>query len=460
MFVGTDYRYAAAPDQTLLGEEQALVGNQFNDGSQWSSHGASGVGASLASRLSSQVAVDPGFKRPYLDRDGRLAVTVNSGRFSKQDGRGGEPVPILEHHLVRDLVDNGVMLPPPVTNATALRKEEWIELDKTVVRAARKRLRLYSDINRLSAGVSLNGMSKSIFEYETMADPGSAIVGMTGLEPGPNDETAFQLEGLPLPITHCDFWVDSRRLGMSRNTGTPFDSTMGEASARRVGEMVEKTAIGNVTGITFGGNSTQTGGYGRTSSVYGLTNFGARQTRTGTAPTSANWTPETTLNDVLNSIQQLRNSGFYGPFMIYHSTDWDPYLDKPYQMLGGAASTVGLATNTLRQQICAIGEGDGTGDGEKVIAGCRRLDFLFAVAPPATQGNAGMNYFDTLYPFTMCVVQMTPEVIRAVNGLDVTTVQWEEMGGMKIKFKVMAIQMAQLRADYYSNCGLLHLTCS
>jgi hypothetical protein len=63
---------------------------------------------------------------------------------------------------------------------------------------------------------------------------------------------------------------------------------------------------------------------------------------------------------------------------------------------------------------------------------------------------------DTGYQFTLILVQLTSEVARAVNGMDITTVQWEEKGGMRLHFKVMAIQVPQLRADYYGQMGLLH----
>lgn len=461
MFVGTDYRAAGG---------RGFVPDHNMDGSYvHTANGAvSGVAADqrLYGGASGAVQFDPGYRRPYLDSRGRLAVTVNTGRWTTDRG---ERVPVREHRLVRDLVNNGVMLPPPVTNATALRKEEWIEIDRTVVRAARKRLRFYSDVNKQSGSYSVPGMSKMLLEYETMADPGEAVQDMNGLTPGRNDETQYQLEGFPLVLTHADFWLDSRRLSISRNSGTPVDGTLGEASARRVGEMVEKTGIGTTTGMTYGGASTHVGGYGRTSKQYGVLNFNSRLTSTGYRPTgngragTANgWTGLDTVKDILAAITALRNRNFYGPFMIYHSTDWDDYLDLPYQVLNGVGSVVGMAMNTLRQQLCQIGEGDGTGDGEKVILGCRRLDFMFASTSsvPSGSGNVGMLSYDALFPFAMVLVQMTPEVVRAVNGLDVTTVQWEEKGGMMLKFKVMCIQGTMIRADFYGNCGINHITFS
>lgn len=383
---------------------------------------------------------DPGIKRPYFDKNGRPAVTINMGRTTLVKGI---QTPIREHVLIRDLVLNGIM--DPVFNATSLRKEEWLELDRAVLRAARFRLRAWSDLSSANSYGGFNGMSKMILEHETMSDPGEAVVDMDGLTDGRTDAPKYQLEGLPLPITHSDFWFDSRRLMISRNTGTPLDSTLSESAGRRVAEMIEKTTIGVNTGVTYGGASTQTGGYGRTSSVYGYTNFPARLTKTNlTTPLGTN--PEATLADVLAMRQSLYNNKFYGPFVIYHSNDWDTYLDNDYMRLTSANNSVG-GSMTLRDRLKKI-------DG---ITDVKRLDFLFASQLSASTGP-GTDVDASLKPFTMIMVQMTPDVCRAVNGMDITTVQWESVGGMRLNFKVMAIQVPQLRADFYGNCGILHAT--
>jgi len=44
--------------------------------------------------------------------------------------------------------------------------------------------------------------------------------------------------------------------------------------------------------------------------------------------------------------------------------------------------------------------------------------------------------------------------------MPITTVQWESQGGMRLNFKVMAIQVPQLRADYSSQSGIAHGTTS
>lgn len=395
---------------------------------------------------------DVGMLRPFIETDpshplrGQRCVIVKKGKpiYNKQNGRmEGSPVQIP----IRALEERGIG--SPVFNATALRKEEWIQLDQVVLRAARYRPRAWSDLSQANSFGGFNGMGKMILEHETMSDPGSAQVDMDGLTEGRTDAPEFQLQGLPLPITHSDFYFSSRRLAVSRNSGTPLDTTMGEAAGRRVLETVEKTLIGGIAGVTYGGNSTQIGGYGRASTVYGYTNFPNRLTNTnfyrptGNGRSGTGWTPGDTLKDFLAALDQLRLNKFYGPFMVYTSNDWDQYLDNDYIVAQGAGGVSGLSVQTLRNRLRQI-------DG---ITDVRRLDFMFATQQTGP-GSDAQNF----YPFTFLFVQMTPDVCRAVNGMDITTVQWESVGGLRVNFKVMCIQVPQLRADFYGNCGLLQAT--
>jgi hypothetical protein len=203
------------------------------------------------------------------------------------------------------------------------------------------------------------------------------------------------------------------------------------------------------TGPTYGGASTYVGGYDITSAVYGYLNYPKRLTKTqlyiptGNGRSGTGWVASDTLKDVLSCLDTLKYNKFYGPFMIYHSDDWDQYLDGDYILTGG-----NVATQTLRERIRAI-EG---------ISDVRRLDFLFSSTTDRSAGGPGLENVTTAYPFTMIFVQMTPDVARAVNGMDITTVQWSEHGGMIFKFKVMCIQVPQLRSDFYGNAGILQAT--
>ncbi len=142
-----------------------------------------------------------------------------------------------------------------------------------------------------------------------------------------------------------------------------------------------------------------------------------------TVPTGSN--PEVTVDNVLAMRSTLYNTAkHYGPFMLYHSTDWDQFLDNDYARLGGANANM-----TLRDRLRKI-EG---------IQDVRRLDFLTST-------------------FTMLLVEMTSGVAQAVTGMDITTVQWESKGGMQKNFKVMAIKVPRLQSDFNGLTGLMHGT--
>jgi hypothetical protein len=216
---------------------------------------------------------------------------------------------------------------------------------------------------------------------------------------------------------------------------------MGRASGRRVAEMVEKTTIGVETGIAYGGASTHVGGYGRTSQVYGYLNFPARLTKTDlNTPTGSN--PEATVQDVLEMRDQQTAAKKFGPWMLYHSNDWDAFMDNDYARLGGSNANM-----TLRDRLRKI-------DG---IIDVRRLDYL---PSSASTYSAAPDRITVANPFTLLMVEADEETAQAVNGMDLTVIQWETKGGQQLNFMVMCIWVPRLRADFYGHCGILQATTS
>ena len=373
---------------------------------------------------------DPGYLRPFINDRGEKSVLIKKrgpNRWRK-DKNGqfitnakGDKVQDFEEVRVSDLMQKGVNL--PVYNTSSLRKDEWILLDGAVVPHARHRLRVWSDL-AMANSVNIDGMAHTIFEHETVSDTGNAVMDMDALTEATNDEEQFQLEGMPLPIAHSDFHIDLRKLRVSRNGNTPLDTLRAERAGRRIGELIEDVTLGTVTGLTYG-TSTD---YGRTSAVYGYTNFPQRLTNPDfTAPTAGGWTPNTTYNEILAAISQLNDQKFYGPWMIYHSTDYSQYLDRVFSDSGG-----NHPGETLRTMLRKIDN----------VSDVRRADRLLSSSNP----------------FTFIFVQMTSEVARAIIGMPISVLQWESMGGLRLNFKVMTIMVPQLRADFSGNCGILEGT--
>ncbi len=377
-------------------------------------------------------------RQPWVDGRGRPCVTLPSleGRYTRNDNsaaQGGRskkrlvPTDYLADQLRFGL---GIRIPEVVYNAS-LRKEDWIELDRVTLLAYRQRLRAWDDIASAVSYGGFNAMGKMTLEWYKMSDPGEAVVDMDAHTDGRTDTPDYLLQSVPLPITHSDFGYSARELAVSQNGDMPFDTTMAECSARRIAEMIEDITIGNVTGTTFGTISTGHPSYTHTgtSTVYGYRTFPQRLTKSNfTAPTGSN--PSVTLLEVTLALEQLRAQFSYGPWILYHSTDWTPYMDNDY-VTGTAAQGLAAPDTTLRDRIKKL-------DG---IADVRRLDRLTAT-------------------FTLLFVQMDPMVIRAINGMDLTTVQWEERGGLDLRFKTMVIQVPNPRSDYSSRTGILHGTTS
>lgn len=294
-----------------------------------------------------------------------------------------------------------------VTNAPAtLRKDEWIHLDTAIQKAAQKNLRVFNDIRSAGLTYSIpNGMGKTVLESERESDITSATFSMDGIRRADADRLHHDIVNLPLPIVHKDFMYTARQLAAARNSGAALDTSHAELAVRKCTEEVEKLALGEITGMTYGGGS-----------IYGATNFPQRLTKTLTAPTSANHA--TTVNEVLDMRAQAYAAKYYGPFMLYASPGWDQYLDEDYSTAKG--------DNTLRDRLRKI---------ENIID-VRTAHFLS----------------DT----QLLLIQFTPDVIRAVIGMDLMAVQWATEGDMMFNFKIMGILVPQFRSDFNSNTGVVH----
>jgi len=323
--------------------------------------------------------MDPGVLRPFEAQDGRTYVT-----------RNGIAVPVL--------------------NATAsLRRDDWIQIDRSVIKAAQPRLKAVSDLRSRGLEYTIpNGMGRITLDHEKMGDISDAAISMDGMRESKSDQPQFDLSSIPLPIIHKDFQLSARQVMASRNGGSPLDTTGAELAGRKVAESAEKLLIGALSTYTFGGGT-----------IYGYKNFASALTRTITSPTASGWSAATTLTEVLQMRQDAYDAYHYGPFVLYASPAWDVYMDADY-----STQYPGV---TLRQRIQNVEE----------IEVCRTLDY---------QGTG----------YTLILVQMTSDVARMLIGMEIQTVQWESKGGMQLNFKVMGILVPHLRADINGNTGIVY----
>jgi len=309
---------------------------------------------------------------------------------------------------------NGVLKATPVQNATAtLRKEDWIQLDEAIVKVSKPRLKAVGDLRAAGLTYTIpNGMGKTVLQTETVSDIGPASVSMDALRSNANDRPVFELGNLPLPIIHKDFQFSARQIMASRNGGSPLDTTSAELAARRVAEEAEKLLLGNSTvadQYSFGGGT-----------LYGYTDLPCAITGSLSTPSSP-WDGETFLDEILAMIVQLYAANHYGPYMLYTAPAWDQFLDNDFKS---------NSDKTLRNRVKEVSS----------IIDVKTLDYLS--------------------DYDIVLVQMTSDVVREVIGMDITTVEWDTVGGLQKNFKVMCILVPQLRCDMADQSGIVYASAS
>ncbi len=291
----------------------------------------------------------------------------------------------------------------------SLMRDEWIEIDTVVKKIARERLVGVADLKSRGLTYNLtNAMGKTVLEYQDMNDPGSADMDMDAANHGQNDRPDFTTKYLPIPIIYANFTIGDRALQASRNSGDPLDTIMVEAATRRVVEKAEDLLFTDST-FTFGGGS-----------IYSYISAPNKNTVTLTANWDASGkTGAQIKDDVQKMIQASINAKHYGPWVIY--------IPTAYQIVMGDDYTTGYP-KTIKQRLLEI---DGLQD---------------------------IKVADRLAANTVTMVEMTTGTVRLVNGFEPTVIQWDGNGGMTHHFKVMTIQVPQIRSDQDGNSGLTVLS--
>lgn len=338
---------------------------------------------------------DPGVLRPYLDEHGNSWILV-------RDGYNPDGSPKYTQKLVANASGS-------INNATAtLAIEEWRLIDDTVEEAARIQLRFVDDLLSRGLRKDIDGMATPAITYQRRGDITDAKISMRPLREAEKDRVEYDSVTMPIPIIHKGTSIDLRELAATRRAGRPMDTDMIGLMTRKVLEMAEQLAIGNLS-FSWGGGT-----------VYGPRNFPFRNTKVMTNPTSGTWDPTVTMTEVIDMRQTARNDFRSGPYRMYYSTDWDPYLDQDY-----SSAYPGV---TLRSRISQIAS----------IESWVPLEILTG--------------------FQMLLIQMTSDVIRMIVGMPVRAIEWTSGDGFEHFITIMTILVPWLRVDQANNCGIVHGT--
>jgi len=299
----------------------------------------------------------------------------------------------------------------PVTHAT-LRRDEWKHLDEAVLKISETRLGGVQDLIDRGLVYNIgNGLGSTVLETHDISDALDADVTMDGITRGENDRVNYETTYLPLPIIHADYEINARVLAASRNLGNSLDVSMAERAARKVAQTRENMLFTNTT-FVFGGGT-----------IYSYVNHPDRNQVT----LSVGWddsakTSRAIKDEVLSLKQAAINARHYGPYVLYIPTAYETVLDEDYEDTGTTATNM-----TVRERILKISN---------------ILD---------------VKVVDTLPADNVVLVQMTSDVVRLVRGLPMQNVEWKEEGNLITKYKVMAIEVPQVRSDQAGHSGVVHL---
>jgi len=288
--------------------------------------------------------------------------------------------------------------------------DEWKVIDKAVLKAATQRLLGIGDLQSRGLTYDIpNGLAKTVLAWQDSSDLEDASMSMDGITRGQRDRPEFDINYIPLPIIHYDFSYSVREIQQSRDGSMPLDTTTSELAARKVIEKAETILFQGSSSYKFGGGT-----------IYGYQD--APQRNTGSL--TANWDDSaasgaTILADVLAMKQASIDAYHFGPWVLYIPTNFESAIDDDFK----ANSDKSIRTRLLE------------------IAGL-----------------SDIKVADFLSSDNVVLVQMTTDVVRLVNGLAITTVQWDSEGGMQANFKVMMIMVPQIRNDQNNRSGIVHYT--
>lgn len=310
----------------------------------------------------------------------------------------------------KDPKDMASYVANPIQANATLRQDEWKQMDEAILNVSRSRLQGVADL--ISRGLTFNlgnAMGTTVFEYEKISDAFSAELTMDAVSRGNNDRPDYGVEYLPIPIIHVDYQINARVLASSRTRGQALDTTSAELAARKVAEKLE-TMLFTSTTYAFGGGT-----------IYSYLSHPRRNPVT----LSKHWDDSsadgaTVIKDVIAMKQASIDAKHYGPWVLYIPVGYETVLDKDYD-------TTTATGRTIRERILQI------------------------------DGITDVRVIDTLTAHNVLLVQMTSDVVRLVQGLGITNVEWSTEGNMITKYKVMTIQVPQVRCDYNLKSGVTHL---
>lgn len=286
-----------------------------------------------------------------------------------------------------------------------LRKEEWLELDRMAIEEATIRLGGVADLINMGLTYNMpNAMGTTILQWEDVSEMEAAERTMDGVNRAPLDRVLFEINNLPIYITHKDFRLNIRHLAASRKMGMPIDMHQVTLASRKVAESLDD-ALFNGGALTVDGKT-----------VPGYTTHPNRNTYT-LNPSWTSATGDEVIQDILAMIIKLQEDRMFGPYMMYINKTYWIHLMDDYKA---------NSDKTIMRRILEI------------------------------PGLMELKVSDQLSSTEVLMIQMTRDVVDLVMGEGIRTVQWETHGGFQLEFKVLAIMVPRIKKTQAKRSGICH----
>ena len=299
------------------------------------------------------------------------------------------------------LVDNDMAIFTP---------EEWKAIDTRLREIAASRQVGIAKLKELGLVYNLaNPFASQSLEYMKTSDMHDASVNMNFKVTNETDKQAVKTASIPIPVISWRWGFDIRELQMSRLYNRPLDLQGAKVGARKIGEKLESMMFGANATILDDKKIDSIISFADSNKIATLHNWNA----TGTTTTDI-------LDDVIALKKKSIEDKHFGKWILFVAQNYEARLDDDY---GVDATT--KAYIPLMDRI-------------KKINGI--LDVIVS---------------DFLPDDTVALVQMTNDTIELINGMELTTVQLMNAGGLNYEMLSFVMQTPAVKSDYYGNCGIV-----
>jgi len=325
-------------------------------------------------------------------------------------------------------------------NNATLTRDEWKHFDDKIIKAFQADLSFVKSIKAAGLTYDLpNPLGKTILEHQNMSNAITAKISMDANVQDSGDTPEIGTGSIPIPIISSGFNIDMRTLASSRNSQVPLDTTNQEFAARANAVFLEnQTLFGNgaitdtqkltsdfsdaavrlANRYTYGAQTID-GIFTYESAVeYNMANDWLLVATTG----------KQILSDTILMKQELAEQGYGGDAKLSLPSYLQAKLSEDYK------SSESSSTMSILNRL-------------QMIQGLT-IEFVESIGriTPATGGTQYIN---------LCMVAMRSDVIRMIDGFDSMLVQWDSQGGMNTNYRILTIQVPQLRTRQAGDCGVV-----